>query len=91
MRPYYFDIDQARTRRAVAIVAFERAMRGGWPQPRRRGPAELFHAALALVREWRERTRQRNQLARLDARMLRDIGVTAAEAERECEKPFWRQ
>ncbi|HEV2185969.1 MAG TPA: DUF1127 domain-containing protein [Stellaceae bacterium] len=91
MRPYYFDFDQIRTRRAVAIVAFERAMRGGWPSPRRGGPAELFHAALALIRQWRERARQRRQLARLDVRMLRDIGLTAAEAERECEKPFWRR
>ena len=89
MRPYYFDIDRARTDRAVAIVAFERAMRGGWP-PRRRDPADFFHAALALVRCWRDRVRQRQQLACLDARHLRDIGITSADAERECNKPFWR-
>lgn len=89
MRPYYFDIDRARTHRAMDIVAFERAMRGGWP-PRRREPADFFRAALALVRCWRNRVRQRQELARLDARLLRDIGVTAADAERECNKPFWR-
>lgn len=89
MRPYYFDFDRARTSRAVAIVAFERVMRGGWP-PRRRAPTDLFRSALALLRQWRERARQRGQLARLDARMLRDIGVTPSEAERECDKPFWR-
>jgi uncharacterized protein YjiS (DUF1127 family) len=90
MHPYYFDFDQARTRRAVAIIAFERAMRGGWPPRRRRGPADLFRDALGLVRSWRERARQRGQLARLDLRLLRDIGITAAEAERECNKPFWQ-
>ncbi|HXP05051.1 MAG TPA: DUF1127 domain-containing protein [Stellaceae bacterium] len=89
MRPYYFDFDRARTRRAVAIVAFERALRGGWP-PRRCSPGDLFRSALALIRRWHERARQRRQLARLDARMLRDLGITAAEAERECNKPFWR-
>ena len=91
MRPYYFDFDQARTRRASAIVTFERTMRAGWPPSRNGGPAEFFHAALALIGRWRERARQRRQLAGLDVRMLRDIGVTAAEAERECQKPFWRQ
>lgn len=90
MRPYYFDFDQARTRRAVAIVAFERLMRHGWA-PRRRRPVALRHAALALIRQWRERIRQRMQLARLDARMLRDVGITPSEAEHECNKPFWRQ
>ncbi len=89
MRPYYFDFDQARTRRAVAIVAFERATRGGWP-PHRRRPAHLFLAALKLICRWHERVRQRRQLARLDTRMLRDVGITAAEAEREFNKPFWR-
>jgi uncharacterized protein YjiS (DUF1127 family) len=90
MRPYYFDFDQARTRRAAAIVGFERVMRGGWPLPRHRGPADFFRSALIVIRHWHERARQRRQLARLDARMLRDIGITAGEAERECNKPFWR-
>jgi len=38
----------------------------------------------------RERRRQRNALARLDHRMLRDIGLTAADVEGEVSKPFWR-
>jgi uncharacterized protein YjiS (DUF1127 family) len=64
-------------------------MRGGWPS-RRGGPSDFFHSALSLIRRWHESVRQRRQLARLDARMLRDIGITATEAERECNKPFWR-
>jgi uncharacterized protein YjiS (DUF1127 family) len=90
MRPYYFDFAQARTRRAVAIVAFERVMRGGWPPLRHRRPVDTLRSTLALLRYWCERLRQRRQLARLDARLLRDIGITVAEAERECNKPFWR-
>ena len=38
----------------------------------------------------RDRRRQRLALARLDDRMLRDIGLTAADVEAELTKPFWR-
>lgn len=50
------------------------------PSVRRRriGPLDL----LAL---WR----QRRQLARLDARMLSDIGVTRDEAVREADRAIW--
>lgn len=39
---------------------------------------------------WQERARQRRQLALMDDRLLRDIGVSRAEIARETEKPFWR-
>ncbi len=38
---------------------------------------------------WR-RHRSRMALAQLDGHLLRDIGVTFAEAENEANKPFWR-
>lgn len=47
-------------------------------------------AAAMLVSSWIERARQRNALARLDDRDLRDIGITRVEAARECGKPFWK-
>lgn len=37
-----------------------------------------------------ERASQRQALSSLDDRMLRDIGVARAEADREAGKPFWR-
>ncbi|MDQ7246516.1 DUF1127 domain-containing protein [Dongia sedimenti] len=37
-----------------------------------------------------ERRRERLALARLDDRMLRDIGLTAADVEGEVTKPFWK-
>jgi uncharacterized protein YjiS (DUF1127 family) len=43
-----------------------------------------------LIARWIERTRQRQALATLDDGMLRDIGITRAEAVREWKKPFWR-
>ena len=36
------------------------------------------------------RRRQRLALARLDARLLRDIGISREQARAEAEKPFWR-
>jgi len=59
------------------------------PQPHRRGQEPARYSWLAWLREWRRRRRSRASLSRLDDRMLRDIGVTYAEAEREANKPFW--
>jgi uncharacterized protein YjiS (DUF1127 family) len=39
---------------------------------------------------WYDRYLQRRALAELDDRMLRDIGLTRSQAEREIRKPFWR-
>jgi uncharacterized protein YjiS (DUF1127 family) len=39
---------------------------------------------------WQERRRQRFTLARLDDRMLRDIGLNGADVDVEISKPFWR-
>ena len=43
------------------------------------------------LREWRQRKNGRLELARLDERMLRDIGLTRFDAEYEINKPFWRE
>jgi uncharacterized protein YjiS (DUF1127 family) len=40
---------------------------------------------------WLARIRQRQALARLDDRLLRDIGVTRDQAKAESRKPFWRR
>jgi len=72
-----------------------------WSAPQRRAKGAVFSGLLALVRlmarafagvvsEWRRRSRDRAQLAMLDDRMLRDIGITRADVWRECNKPFWR-
>lgn len=45
---------------------------------------------MALLRRWRRRRRDRRELARLDERTLKDIGLTRADAEFLVNKPFWR-
>jgi uncharacterized protein YjiS (DUF1127 family) len=39
---------------------------------------------------WLDRVRQRRQLCELSDQMLRDIGLTRADAWAEHAKPFWR-
>jgi len=45
--------------------------------------------AMATVRLWLHRRRTRRQLALLDDRRLRDIGLTRQDARRESALPFW--
>ena len=54
----------------------------GWPRP-------MIETVARRVHGWLERFRQRRALDLLDDRMLRDIGVTRFDAEREIRKPFW--
>jgi uncharacterized protein YjiS (DUF1127 family) len=37
-----------------------------------------------------DRWRQRQALLDLDDKLLRDIGITRDQAEREARKPFWK-
>jgi uncharacterized protein YjiS (DUF1127 family) len=57
----------------------------GWRRPRSR----LARVA-ALVGRWRRRAAERQDLRRLDDRLLRDIGLTRQDVLDEQEKPFWR-
>jgi uncharacterized protein YjiS (DUF1127 family) len=58
-------------------------------RPARRRFNGRFAAACSLLAAWIERTRQRSALTSLEDHMLRDIGITRADAARESRKPFW--
>ena len=45
---------------------------------------------LDAVFEWRARAAERNAMRALDDRMLRDVGLSRADLERELHKPFWQ-
>ena len=83
----------------MKVVPFETAMgRIGRAAPRkvrrravRQPMRKVLHRIVATLREWRQRSRERAQLAALDDRMLRDIGVTRCDVWREINKPFWRK
>ena len=70
-----------------------------WYQPRqpvRRNDAvrvvsDAGQHFVGTLREWRRRSHERAELAKLDDRMLRDIGLTRADAEFLSNRPFWRE
>lgn len=53
--------------------------------------SERIVGGLDLLQGWQERAKQRRQLAALDDRMLRDIGVSTADVEQETWKWFWQR
>ncbi|CAG8869047.1 hypothetical protein PS627_03349 [Pseudomonas fluorescens] len=57
--------------------------------------AQQSHASLPLrvlanMLLWQRRLSSRRQLARLDARLLADAGISEAQRYEELSKPFWR-
>ena len=50
----------------------------------------LGHRLAATLRLWRERTASRRHLAAMDARSLRDAGISPAAAAYESGKSFWQ-
>jgi uncharacterized protein YjiS (DUF1127 family) len=64
-------------------------------RPRQRNAVHAVSDAgnqfVMTLREWRRRSRERAELAGLDERTLKDIGLTRADAEFLSNKPFWRE
>ena len=78
----------------MAAIHFEISRRrlGAVPHHRgRRVASDVAGRVLATFREWRRRASDRAELASLDNRMLRDIGLTRADAEFMSNKSFWRE
>jgi uncharacterized protein YjiS (DUF1127 family) len=50
----------------------------------------LGHRLAATLKLWRERTAARRHLAAMDARSLRDAGISTAAAAYESGKSFWQ-
>lgn len=43
-----------------------------------------------LIATWRRRAQERRELAILDHRTIRDLGLSPSEIQFEANKPFWR-
>jgi uncharacterized protein YjiS (DUF1127 family) len=54
------------------------------------GVGRVAGLVLSLILLWQERARQRDHLESLDDAMLKDIGLSRADVDREAAKPFWR-
>ena len=54
-------------------------------------PRPTFFARIkATLRVWSERRAARRELARIDARSLRDVGIAPEQVAYEIAQPFWR-
>jgi len=51
---------------------------------------KLLHSFTTGYRLCGERHRRRRHLLEMDARQLKDIGITREQAEQEARKPLWR-
>jgi uncharacterized protein YjiS (DUF1127 family) len=68
----------------------------GLPRRRRQHDAvaaleDATRWVFASFGEWRQRSRERAELAALDDRSLADIGLTRGDAEFLANKPFWKE
>ena len=58
-----------------------------------RSPRDSRSSRLPRLLQWwiaaEERARTRRALGQLDARLLDDVGIPPAAAERECRKAYW--
>jgi len=53
---------------------------------------QMLSSSLAgLFATWRQRARQRRELAQIDARSLREAGIDPGFADFEAAQPFWRK
>ena len=66
--------------------------RSGRPPGLRLGSGLLAALGRLLDRlfAWQDRAAQRAALARMDERMLKDIGLSRAQALEEAHRPFWQ-
>jgi uncharacterized protein YjiS (DUF1127 family) len=89
---------QLRNRAPVRPAAPRAPARSGPAAAAADRPIEAPHAGwrlmlgsiVATLREWRRRSVARSELARLDTRPLRDIGVDPGVVEYEVSQSFWR-
>ncbi len=78
--------------RETALIIAPRHRLRQWPSAAAfRRLRQLPGRVVGLLREWRERSRSRSDLAKFDDRMLRDIGISRADVWHEINKPFWRK
>jgi uncharacterized protein YjiS (DUF1127 family) len=89
-RIVWHDIEALQGATGGAAARISGRLQGRRRTARRRRLVTLAARIAATPALWIARYRQRTLLAQLDARMLRDIGLTRKDARRECEKPFWR-
>jgi uncharacterized protein YjiS (DUF1127 family) len=67
----------------LAVWAFQGVLRAA------RLADKVVGAVVTRIFSWQERARERHRMKALSDAMLRDIGVSRADIDRESRKPFW--
>ena len=67
-----------------------RSLAADWAVWTLQASTALAATALTALFTWYVRRQQRHDLAGLDDRALKDVGLTRADVAREVDKPFWR-
>jgi uncharacterized protein YjiS (DUF1127 family) len=91
--PGDFVIDPKRTPRRLSVAASFLTDPVVLEQSTRRDSntrMSLLHRFIVLLQIYRRCLRDRRELAAMDDRLLRDIGLTRYDVELELRKPFWR-
>jgi|GEM_PF-2151638 len=57
---------------------------------RRLTPSTIIFGLVQILMKWHQRSLDRHRLANLNDHLLRDVGLTRGDVEREIEKPFWQ-
>lgn len=81
------------TIRCGSADAMDRPVRSSGVGAVRRCGAAMAHVlawALACIAIWHDRAEGRRHLARMDDRLLRDVGISRADAWQEARKPWWQ-
>ena len=52
--------------------------------------AGTYTAFGQILATWRRRAKERRELANLDRRTMRDLGISPTDIQFEANKPFWR-
>lgn len=60
------------------------------PQATLAGAVAALSAVGEVLATWRRRARERRELANIDHRTLRDLGISPTDVQFEVNKPFWR-
>ena len=61
------------------------------PTSKKKSKGKLLQTLMAEANTWIARSRQRKQLAKLDDHLLKDIGYSRSQVQKEISKPFWKQ